>query len=299
MSTIRTGDLAQFQRTMGNMQAVQSRLRYDNLKVSTGKAVHSFAELGANAGTLLRTQAALADAETFSEQNGQLTQELNLMDGALAAIKDVATELQRALIARRNDATGSSSQLDLEAQGMIDQVVSQLNSRVDGRYVFAGSRTDTPPVDATQLDDDPANDVYYQGDDVPLRARIDVGSEAVYGVLANDQGFKDLFAALHLAIDGHVVDDDATLQQAAALAETAVDRVIAQRSELATVTARVESVKVSQEGTILYLKDAVSELTDTDVPATIARIAQDQVSLEASYSVLTRLSRLTLTDYLR
>jgi flagellar hook-associated protein 3 FlgL len=299
MTTIRTGDLAQFTRTMGNMQEVQSRLRYANLQISTGKAAHTYAELGADSGTLMRTETALERTKMFAERNTQLGNQLNLMDGALATIVDVAEEFQQALIARRNDAGGAAVKLDLEAQGMIDRVVGELNLKVDGRHVFAGTKTDTAPVDASLLGTDVTNEDFYQGDKIPLRARIDGDAEATYGVLAVDQAFRDLFAGLKTAIDGHVADDDALLRDAAVLAERALDGVIAKRSELATVTARVESTRASQEGTALYLQDTVSSIVDTDVPATMARIAQDQVSLEASYSITSRLSRLSLTDYLR
>lgn len=298
MSTIRTGDLAQFTRTMGNMQEVQSRLRYANLQVATGKAAHSYAELGADSGTLMRTETALQRTEMFAEQNDRLTNELNLMDGAIATIEAVAEEFRQAVIARRNDATGGALRLDLEAQGMRDRVVGALNLKVDGRYAFAGSRTDTPPVDAGAMGD-PANASYYNGDDIPLRARIDLDAEASYGVTADAPGFRDLLEGLQLAIAGHNADDDSQLQQAANLAERAVDGVVAERSELATVTARVETTRASQEGTALYLQDIVSGIVDTDVPATMAKISQDQVSLEASYSIMSRLSRLSLTDYLR
>ena len=300
MSTIRTGDLAQFNRSMNNMQEVQSRLRYGNLKVSTGKAAHSYAELGAESGKLMRTETALQRTEMFAEQNTRLGQELNLMDGALATIAEVAQEFRQTLIARRNDAGGDNVRLDLEAQGMIDRVVGELNLKVDGRYVFAGSRTDTPPVDAGAISDDETSEAFYQGDRIPLRARIDVDAEVSYGVLAVDEAFRDLFAGLKTAIDGHGPPaDDGKLQEAATLAEQALDGVIAKRSELATFTARVESVRDSQEGTALYLKDTLSDIVDTDVPATMAQISQDQVSLEASYSIMSRLSGLSLTDYLR
>jgi len=298
MSTIRTGDLAQFTRQMGNMRKVQHRLHTANENVATGKAVHRYADLGAASGKLVRTETALREAEMFAQQNEQLSQELNLMDGALASIEDVATSFRQAIIARRNDASGAASNLALEAQGMVDTVASELNLQVDGRYVFAGSATNGAPVDDGDMSD-PAAASYYRGDQLALRARIDVDAEATYGVLADAQGFRDLLAGLQLAIDGHQADDDALLKDAADLANDALDGVVAERSELATVTARIEGVRASQEGTALYLKETVGALTDTDVPATMARIAQDQVALEASYSLMSRLSQLSLTDYLR
>ncbi|MFP4126404.1 MAG: flagellin [Alphaproteobacteria bacterium] len=298
MSTIRTGDLAHFNRTTGNIQDVQSRVRAAHLQVSTGKAAHSYAELGADSGTLMRTETALKRTETFAEQNGRLTNELNLMDGALATIEDVAQEFRQVLMARRNEASGDAVKLDLEAEGMIDRVVNALNLKVDGRYAFAGSRTDTPPVDPAAMGD-PADASYYNGDDIPLRARIDVDAEATYGVTADAGGFRELLEGLKLAVAGHTADDDDQLRQAANLADTALDGVIAERGALATVTSRVESTRASLEGTALYLKDTVSSIVDTDVPATMAKIAQDQVSLEASYAITSRLSRLSLSDYLR
>jgi len=298
MSTIRTGDFAQHTRTMGNIQEVQNRLRYANLQISTGKAAHSYAELGSASGTLMRTETALEQAEMFSDQNQLLANHLNLMDGALANAESIADEFRQAVIARRNDAGGSAAQLDLEAEGMMQRLANELNLTVDGRYAFAGSKTDTPPVDLAEMGD-PANGSYYQGDHVALQARIDVRAEASYGVLADEAGFKNLFDGLQQAVTGHQTDDDTLLQAAAQLAERALDGIIASRSRLATVAARVESTRASQEGTKLYLQDALSQLTDTDVPAKMAQIAQDQVSLEASYSVMTRLNQLSLTDYLR
>ncbi len=295
----RTGDLAHFNRTVGQMTEVQSRLRHNNLKIATGKEVHRYQDLGGKSGVLMRTETALVQTQTFQEQNQLLLQRLNLMDGAIEEIKDIASSLQTALIARRNDSTGASTPLDLEAQGMIERMTAKLNHKIDGRYAFAGSRTETPPVAAAALTDDPSNTDYYQGDQVDLSARIDVRIEAHYGVRADAEPFARLFAALQLATDGHVTDDDAKLQAAAKEAEQALDGIISLRSELNTVTARVQSAVDSQEGTALYLKETVSLLIDTDVPTAMAQIAQDQVSLEGSFATMAQLNRLSLTEYLR
>lgn len=296
---MRVGDLAQFERSMGNMLAAQSRVYEGNLHVNSGKRIHRYVELAENSSVLIRTEAMLAGTQTFVEQNEKLINRLNLMDSALADIKDMASELQNLLVARRNGVTGSAIELAQEAQGIADRVIGLLNLRVDGDFVFGGSRIDTQPVDAAQVFVDPANASYYQGDDIVTRARIDTSHEASYGVRADEQPFRDLFAAIKLARDGHQPEDAAMLEQASLLAGQALDSIIARRSELNVATARIEGIMESQEGTKLYLQNRVSQLTDTDVPATMAQIAQDQVVLEASYSLVAQLSRLNLTDYLR
>ena len=297
--SIRTGDLANFNRTVDNMQTVQSRLRYSNLQISTGKSVHRYVEMGADAGVLVRTEAALTQTRTFKDQNELLVKRLNLMDGAMAEMKDIASSLQTKLIARRSDASGDMTQLGLDAAGMMQQLAGKLNMQIDGRFVFAGSRTDAPPVDAALVTEDPNNRDYYRGDDVPLTERIDTSVEADYGVRANEQAFAELFAALQTAIDADAADDDVGLQEAADMAGRALDGLITRRGQLDTVMARVEGVMESQTGTVLYLQETVSHLTDTDVPTTMARIAQDRVSLEGSFAMMSQLNRLSLTEYLR
>ncbi len=297
--TLRTGDLAQFERTTANMLSVQSRMRRDNLHIASGKSVHRYTDLAERSSVLIRAQAAVAETRTFADQNELLVNRINLMDGALSDIKDVASELQTLLVARRNPTTGDSIPLDLEAAGMRDRLVGRLNLQVDGRYVFGGSRTDTPPVQASAITSDPTDTSYYQGDHIPLQARIDVSLQSEYGVLADEEPFAKLFAALELAAEGHAPTDETVLLQAATLAEEALAGVIARRGELGAAAARIDGIRDSQEGTLLYLEEQVSQLIDTDVPTTMARISQDQVSLEGSFAVTAQLSRLNLTDYLR
>ena len=244
--SIRTGDLANFNRTVDNMQTVQSRLRYSNLQISTGKSVHRYVEMGADAGVLVRTEAALTQTRTFKDQNELLVKRLNLMDGAMAEMKDIASSLQTKLIARRSDASGDMTQLGLDAAGMMQQLAGKLNMQIDGRFVFAGSRTDAPPVDAALVTEDPNNRDYYRGDDVPLTERIDTSVEADYGVRANEQAFAELFAALQTAIDADAADDDVGLQEAADMAGRALDGLITRRGQLDTVM-RSEERRVGKE----------------------------------------------------
>ena len=64
--TIRTGDYAQFQRTLGHLVDVQSRIRDANVAVASGKRVHSYKELGNDANTLVRTETALGTTKDFA-----------------------------------------------------------------------------------------------------------------------------------------------------------------------------------------------------------------------------------------
>ncbi len=297
--TIRTGDYAQFQRTLGHLVDVQSRIREANVAVASGKRVHSYKALGNDANTLVRTETALGTTRDFAHQNQKLVDRMQRIDGSMAEIKDLASELRQLLVARRNPATGDAMALDVELAGISERLTAKLNLQVEGRYVFGGSRTDTQPVDPTLVADDPANGTYYQGDGIELTARIDVGVDATYGVLADEQPFRDFFGALKLASEGHALDDATILADATQLAERALEGVIDRRAELGTATARVEGVKDSQETTMLYLEERLSGLVDTDVPEAMAQIAQDQVALEASFALLAQLSRLSLTDYLR
>jgi flagellar hook-associated protein 3 FlgL len=54
-----------------------------------------------------------------------------------------------------------------------------------------------------------------------------------------------------------------------------------------------------QRSTILYLDQTRSAIEDTDVAEAMTRMAQDKVAIEASYLIVSQVSRLSLADYLR
>jgi flagellar hook-associated protein 3 FlgL len=49
----------------------------------------------------------------------------------------------------------------------------------------------------------------------------------------------------------------------------------------------------------VYLQGRISDIEDVDVAEAVTRLMQDQLALEAAMATISRLSRLSLVDYIR
>ena len=197
-------------------------------------------------------------------------------------------------------ATGSAVPLDSEIDAALDQIAAQLNLKIDGRYVFAGSRTDTAPValpSPPPTTSDPG--LYYQGDAVLVTARVAPDVELSHGVTAADDGFATLISALGQAKAAHAAQDQAGLESALTDLSAAIDGIADLRGAMGAASARLEAITESQRSTELYLDETINRIEATDMPTALARLAEDQASLEAAFVTVSRLSNLSLADYLR
>jgi len=298
--TERIGDFAHQTRLADMMGATRARVRGLETDVVTGKSTRSFAEIPQDTGLLLRTREQLASARSFIAQNERLTNEIQVMDGALGSIVSMAERLRTLLVQRLNDPTGQEMPLDIEAAAMLEEVVASLNTTSDGRYLFAGTATDRRPVTlppAPLITDNPT--LYYAGDGRSRTVWLDRDVAVGLPARADDPAFAQLIAALGTAVAAHGSGDRAQLESALTRAEQALAGVVELRSRIGAVASRVVDVTEHQRDTVLYLDETRAAIEDTDIAAAMTGMAQDKVAIEASYLLVSQISSLSLVDYLR
>jgi flagellar hook-associated protein 3 FlgL len=296
----RIGDLAHGRRLGADLATIQARLREAQAEASSGKAATRFDRIADRAGDLLRARDARLLTGTRADQNERLGQRLQLMDGALGSVVDIASRARTALVQRLDGGLGADVPLDVMLDGLVADLAAALNARQDGQYLFAGSRTDTAPVaipDPPPTVADPS--LYYRGDSVRLTARAEAGLELAYGVTADAAPIAGLVAALGQARAAHLAGDEAGLATAMAGLTTALDGVVGLRAGVGIAAERLETVAEGQRTALLYLDEIVSGIEDADLAAVLTRIAADQAVLEAGYAVTGKLAGLSLADYLR
>jgi flagellar hook-associated protein 3 FlgL len=296
----RVGDAAQSARIATSLQQTQGRIRDAQTAIASGKAIDRFSDIPGTAGLLLRAKSDRAETTAFIGQNERLLDRMHTVDGTIGAVGDLAERMRALLVNRLDAATGSAVPLDSEIDSALEEVASRLNLRIDGRYVFGGSRTDTAPV---VLPSPPATttdaSLYYRGDLVAVTARVASDVELDHGVTAADDGFALLVSALGQARAAHLAQDRAGLESALTDLSAAMDGIAELRGAMGAKAARLEAITESQRSTMLYLDETVSRIEATDIPTALSRLAEDQASLEAAFVTVSRLSQLSLADYLR
>ena len=110
----------------------------------------------------------------------------------------------------------------------MNELASLLNTQYDGRYLFAGSRTETAPVDMSAYSNTTsattADTSYYQGNDELASAKVSTSQSITYGVTADNTAFEQAMRAFSMITNATSSPaDSTTLSSALNLATSALD----------------------------------------------------------------------------
>lgn len=262
-----------------------------------------------------------------------------LADARQTALARVETEIEGLLpriVAFSVHGTIQEMPLALgHAPERLEHVVNALNTRVAGVSLFAGNAPDRPAliggpailaalrplVAAAPTADDAIaaveqwflapgggfETVAWQGGSGPAGpAILGEGLEARAAVSAFDPAVRELLAGLALTAIAAETTGPGTSADRAKLVTAAVTRIsrgdeglIRLRSDLGAGQARVEEARVTVETTRAGLELEKARLTEADPYRTATDLQALQTRLETLYVLTARLSRLTLTEFLR
>lgn len=298
----------------------QNRIVTSQEQISSGYKAQNYKGVAKDAVALEGAKSLRDRLESYISTNRLVENRVQTQDGALRAIGDIADELRQTVITAV--ATNSGTALSGKVRDLYDRAVDVLNRQVDGRYIFSGSRTGTPPVSVTTvsalLTTTPIANA-FANDTNKLTAQVDDALTVTYGVLASDVA-TTLFSEIQriLQFDAGTLPTGAgAYTPAGAYANplpTNQHDFLA--NELATLSSMTQGVQdiVAQNGiaartlddvttrheqALIAAKAFIGDVQDADAAEAISNLNRDQTALEASYQVLSQLTRLNLLDFLR
>lgn len=293
---------------LANIRILQSRIAERSIAISSGVESSRFSGIAEKASRLVNLEAAHAKSEQFIKNNQTVDTRLQTMETQIGNMFGIATDLRSLLMQAINANNLDSMALQSQAQSMMDQVAAFLNVKQDGRYLFAGSMTNTRPVDladagfVTPLPIYPgiANTAYYQGNSTKLTARADENLSVVYGVTADQTGFEELIRALKLAATTATTSppDDLRLNEALRVINLALNDLPAIRTTIGAARAALQRADTALGDGMLYAERTIGEIKNTDLTKAITLIATDQSALEASFAAFAQLQSVSLLNFL-
>lgn len=301
----RVADFAQSQRIFSYILETQKRLNEEQVQASSGKKSQTYTGIAPDVRRLVNLESAHSRTAQFVANNKLVDDRLQVMETNVSDVFDVISKFKSLLINARNANNSADLTMPIQAKSMLDQIASLLNVQQDGRYLFAGSRTDTRPVDESALpvsftipSADGSASAYYQGDSVKLSVQADENYSVDYGVTADDPAFEQAIRALQMVIVGPP-NDPATLDEALRVTNQAIDGVSNVRTRIGDSRAALDSANKRHDEFQLFAEKTISDIQNADVTQVISKLNSDQVALEASFTALGRLSQLTLSNFLR
>src|SRR5512137_830182 len=147
---MRVTDQMLFQMSSRYGGQARARVERATAQAASGMRVVHPGDDPAAAGLLVEGRVAQARLDAIATAAGRASDELTAADGALGSVNDAlvrARELAMQLANPTYDAS-QRTQAAGEVDQLLQQVVSQMNAEVGGRYVFGGNRDGSAPFDA-------------------------------------------------------------------------------------------------------------------------------------------------------
>lgn len=172
-----------YQQTMGNVMDSQSSWLRAGESLSTGKKINTPSDDPIAASQSVVISQAQSQSRQYALARNFATQRESLEDSILQQVVTTVQSAMEKVVYAGNGTLSDPDRQSLAAdlQGIRDQLLNLANSTDgNGRYIFAGYKTDKPPfvVDKDKPDE---GRIVYQGGDEAVKQNVDAGREMVVG----------------------------------------------------------------------------------------------------------------------
>ncbi|MFS2224015.1 flagellar hook-associated protein FlgL [Pantoea sp. B65] len=287
-------------------------------QLSTGKRVINPSDDPIAASQAVVLSQSQSQSGQFALARTFATSSISLEESTLSSVTSGIQDAQTVIVYAGNGTLSDDDRESLATQleGIRDQLLNLANTTDgNGRYIFAGYKSDTPPFD------DSTGSVEYVGGDEEITQKVDAsrtmtvghtGSDVFMSITSNavvepdgSTSETNLFDMLDSAIDAlrtPLADaDDATKQQVSdAIDKTnrglrnSLNNVLTVRSELGTQLSELENLDSLGDDRDLIYSTQMSDLVDADVASTISSYTMQQAALQASYQTFSDMSGMSL-----
>jgi len=281
----------------------QAKVSERQIQTASGNISSDFGGLGATSKKVLDLQVSVSQSKSYEDNATSAANRVEVMYSATGSIGDLLNSFKSDLTSALSVNGSDTSVLKSSAEDLMSEMASLLNTQYGGRYLFAGGSTTAAPVDLSTYSNTTsttADTSYYQGDSQIASVKVSDSQYINYGVTADNAAFEEAMRAFSM-IANSTSDpiDTATLNDAIDLATSALDSVTAVQTKLSLSASQLERAVSIQQDFQDYATTLSDSLTEVDVAAVTAEISTYQAQLEASYSAISKISSLRLSDYLR
>ncbi|MFT9005213.1 MAG: flagellar hook-associated protein FlgL [Liquorilactobacillus hordei] len=293
-----------------NLGTNSSKVQKTMNQLSSFKEVSKSSDNPLLASKIMGLNVALDQNQMYSKTINDAVSWTQVQDSAL---NDAGTTMLRIRTLVQSSATATAGTDEVKAnkdeiQQSISELVDTLNTNFDGRYIFGGSNTNTPPYVVKKNSDGDITGIDYQGTDQNLPREISEGVSV--DLLSNGNNlmnthdkttgkddnlgtyFNDLVSALN--------SDDKTQLSGDLLSrfDNLSDNITAVRSQVGALENRLSAAQ-SRNGTeTLNLKEEISDKQDVDVASKYMEYQNQMTAYQATIAMGTKIMQTTVLNYL-
>lgn len=298
----RVSTLAIHSRTVNDFTRVQANLADLQNQISSGFKTDNFKGITGDVEHFTGLQAEISKLSTLINTNTENISRFRTARNVVESIISVVDDMENFLTLRRNGAFENKMQFQQQMTDMRLNLTRELNATFGSRFLFGGTRTDTPPV----LDDPvpaPAqvgvpDDSYYQGSKENLIVRPAKNYDIEFDVRADDPAFQKVMAAISYALQADLEDDETKIAEAYTMMQDGLQGIISIQAKLDARLVAMEDINDRHEALKIHFTSVKETLINTDVLTASTQVAIDESILTATFQTFARINGLRLVDFL-
>jgi len=304
-----------YQQNMRGITDSQSKWLSYGEQMSTGKRVNRPSDDPIAASQAVVLSQAQSQNSQYTLARSFASQRVGLEESVLSQVTTALQSAQDKIVYAGNGSLSDNdrSSIATDLQGIRDQLVNLANSTDgNGRYIFAGYKTDAPAFDQATGK--------YDGGDTPIRQQVDsarnmqishTGSEVFESFTSNaapepdgSTPEKNLFkiidnaiAALKTPVSGDQNKTDQLtldIDKANRGLRNSLDNVLTVRADLGTKLTELDALDTLGSDRALGQTQQMSDLVDVDWNAAISSYTMQQAALQASYKAFSDMQGMSL-----
>lgn len=303
--SLRTPSTTQQRQALLDLERTKSRIALNQERIATGKRLTAPGEDPTAAALILDFGTSIQSNQQFLKQADSALSFLKSSEDVVSTANDQVTRLQELAQEGLTSTTGAAGRtaLSKEVDTLRTSLLALANTREQGKFLFAGTNTQTQPFTDSAP---PAGPITYAGNagsinlDVTASTTVSTnvpGSTAFFG--SGGQGSStDLFRAVTDLRDGLASSNIALIQTAATNLKSVLDNLNQIQTDLGARQTGLLNLKDTLSAFNTTLQGLQNDQQDTDYAQAATDFSSDQTIQSATLSTLAKRSATNLFDYL-
>ncbi|MBU0986054.1 MAG: flagellar hook-associated protein FlgL [Proteobacteria bacterium] len=278
-------DTAKFQ-----LSNISQELSKANEIVSTGKRITDISDDPLGVTQALSIKSTVSNIDQVKRNISMGNSWLTAAESALSQTQEVITEVKALCVQMASDTTRPEQRASasLTVQNMLEEIISLANTEVNGRYIFAGTKTDTTPFSQNGT---------YNGDNNIFAVKIGKDSTVAVGS-DGDAVFSNILATLGGLKTDLESNDVGSIGNAMNSLNDCIDDFSTQISDVGSKTLRMEVKERILDNLKISNAERLSEIEDADMAEAIMNLSSIELTYKAALSSSAQIMTLSLIDYL-
>ncbi len=271
---------------LSSAQGAASRLDRASRVASTGLRVEAPSDDPAAYSRMVSADARLARIAARSSGLDRVSSDLETAEGTLASAGDLVVRARELALQMSNGSLSASDRKAAaeEVRSLRNTLIGLANTRGATGYLFGGTRTDQPPVDASGNYQGNAGNLHVEVADGVVADASASGANA-FSIAGGRDPFAEL-AALATALDAN---DVATVQTSLTNLDAVFEQLVDARADAGTKIDRFRSASQYADDAKLAVAKERADAVEADAPTAYSELTVAQAAYERSLTVTQKL----------